>query len=104
MKIFDVVKQNKYALNLFVDYLISKNYDTTNILTNANHYETLCYYIEFLDSQKVYIIVDHRAYVVYKQFDEHNQYIIECNESDKDIITKYVLGVINAFNYIENPF
>ena len=104
MKLFDVVKHNKYSLNLFVDYLISKKYDTTNILTNNIHYETLCYYLEFLASIDIYILVDHQGYVVYKQFDERNQLTIECDKSDKDIITKYVLGVINAFTYIENPF
>lgn len=104
MKVFDVVKHNKYSCRLFVEFMQSKGYDVTKILTNDNRLEALCYYIEFLSSQQVYITVDHRAYVVYKQFDELNQLIIECQESDKDIITRYVLGVINAFNYIENPF
>ena len=103
MNIINKVKSNIFTTRRFIDYLVSKNYDFNSIVKNENHLDTLMYYIEFLESEKVYIIVDHNGYVIYKQFDETIQVTIDC-KFIPSVIARYVVAIISGFNYLENPF
>lgn len=103
MKIFDNIKHNSYTAKEFVEFLMLKKYDVKSILLNDNHFETICYYIEFLENNNMFIITDHNGYIVYKQFND-KQIIIDGNMIDRNIIPKFIAAIINAFDYIENPF
>jgi hypothetical protein len=103
MKIFDNVKHNSISVTLFTEFLIGKGYDVKHILLSDNHLETICYYIEFLETEDIFIITDHNGYVVYKQL-QNNQILIEGKLLNKNIVPKLIAGINNAFNYIENPF
>lgn len=103
MKIFDNIKHNTYTVNSFTEFLIEKQYDIKRILLNDNHFETICYYIEFLENNDIFIITDHNGYVVYKQLND-SQHMIDGKMLSKNIIPKHIAAIISAFNYIENPF
>jgi len=105
MQILNAIKDSPTALEQFVQYLIDKKYNANSILTDDNFMGVLGYVLQYLESVKVFIIVDHRAYCVYKQFTETNQFVIECESMIyNNIEQKYVIAVIKAFKYIENPF
>jgi len=104
MKLVSVIKHNEGTIPKFVKYLLDNNYDYNKILTSDNVLEVIFYYISYLESEQVYIIVDHHGYCTYKQFSETNQLIIVCEFIDKPIIAKYILSIVSAFNYLENPF
>ena len=104
MKLVDALKHNITTLPRFVTYLITNKYDYNKIITSDNHLEVMFYYISYLESEQVYIIVDHNGYVVYKQFSPINQLIIACEFTDSPSIAKYILSIVSAFNYLENPF
>lgn len=104
MKLIDEVKHNPNTLQLFVNYLITKSYDINKIVTSDTYQEVVCYYLEFLETQDVYIISEHNGYGVYKQFDSSQQLIIACELIPKQIVPKLIAGIIKAFDYLENPF
>jgi len=105
MLITNALKESPFALKRFVQYLIDKKYDAKAILSNDNFLSILGYLLVYLESEKVFIIVDHRAYCTYKQFEVNNQLIIECEAMIHNTIEqKYVIAVIKAFKFIETPF
>lgn len=104
MKLLDTVKHNIGTIPKFVKYLIDNKHDYNKIITSDNPLEVMFYYISYLESESVYILADHNGYVIYKQFSKDNQYIIGCEFIDKPLVAKYILSIIAAFNYLENPF
>lgn len=104
MKIIDILKHNVGTLPKFVTYLINNKHDYNKIITSDNPLEVIFYYISYLEAEKVYIIIDHNGYVVYKQFSDINQLLITCEFIDKSVLAKYILSIVAAFNYLENPF
>lgn len=104
MNIIDSLKDKPFTLKDCMFYFLDKKYDVQKIITNDNHLETICYYMEYLESKGVYILTDHNGYAVYKQFEDDKQIsIIQC-EFIPTLIAKYVMGIINGFKYLENPF
>lgn len=104
MKLLDIIKHDVGTIPKFIKYLIDNKYDYNKILTSDNVLEVIFYYISYLESEQVYVIVDHNGYVVYKQFTKDNQFIITCEFIDKPIVAKYILSIVSAFNHLENPF
>ena len=104
MKLVTAINSNKFAFAKFAKWLQDNKHDYVKILQSDNHLEVLVYYISFLESEQVYIVTDHNGYAVYKQFDKYNQLVIACEFIDKLVSSKLVLGIISAFNYLENPF
>ena len=103
MNLINEIKHNSFTTREFVTYCIEHKYDANSILTNENHLDVLMYYIEFLESKQVYIIVDHNGFCVYKQFDETIQVTIDC-QFIPSVIARYIFAIIAGFNYLENPF
>lgn len=104
MKLIDIVKHDTGTIPKFMKYLIDNKYDYNKIITSDNILEVIFYYISYLESESVYILVDHNGFVVYKQFNPKQQHIIACEFIDKPIVAKYILSIVSAFNYLENPF
>jgi len=104
MKLINILKDNIGTIPKFVKYLLDNKYDYNKILTSDNTLEVIFYYLSYLESEQVYIIVDHNGYCIYKQFTKDNQLIIVCEFIDKPIVAKYILSIVSAFNYLENPF
>lgn len=105
MQIVNAIKETPSALEQFVQYLIDNNYNASAILSDDNFMGVLGYILQYLESIKIFILVDHHGYVTYKQFTEENQLIIECEQMIYNTLEqKYIIGTIKAFNYIENPF
>lgn len=104
MKIVDKVKHNPNTLQSFVNFLVTKGYDINKIISSSIYQETICYYLEYLETQDVYIISEHNGFAVYKQFDKNIQVVIACEFIAKNVVPKYIAGIIKAFDYLENPF
>ena len=102
MELKDIIKTNTATYKRFVIFLVSDKRDYNTIIASDNH-SIIMHIIDFLATENVYIIVDHNGLVVYKMFDVR-QHIIECKFSDATITTKFIAGIIIAFNYLENPF
>lgn len=105
MKIINALIEQQFALNKFVQFLIDKKYDASKLLADDNFLSIVGYILEFLESEKIFIIVDHNGYSTYKQFSSSNQFIIECEAMQYNTLEqKYIVATIKAFNFIENPF
>lgn len=104
MKLIDTLKHNTGTLPKFMKYLIDNKYDYNKIILSDNILDIIFYYISYLESETIYIIVDHNGYAMYKQFTKDNQLVIACEIIDKPIVAKYILSIVSAFNYLENPF
>jgi len=104
MNIVTAIRHNTGTLPKFVTFLINNKYDYNKILSSEEHLENIFYYISYLESEQIYIIVDHNGYCVYKQFTPINQHVISCEFIDKPVLAKYLIGIVQAFNYLENPF
>ena len=105
MKIVNALSKSPSALNKFVEYLIQNEFNAQTILSDNSFMAVLGYILTYLETEKIFIIVDHNGYATYKQFTPTKQVVIECEAMQyNNIEQKYIVATIKAFNFIENPF